>query len=395
MPIPLRLRAIHHVQLVIPRGSEATARRFYGDVLGLREIAKPEQLRARGGLWFEVGSQQLHLGIDDGPVNRKSHVAFETDSVDAVRECLEANGLSAGADVALPGMDRCETRDPFGNRLEFVALWDEVAHDGDPVLLRAEETFGNAAAAYVTSAIHASGDDLAELVRLAACRPADHALDVATGAGHVALALAPRVAHVVATDLSARMLAVAHDFITSRGVGNVTFVTGQAGKLPFVDHAFDLVTCRIAAHHFPDVRLAVSDMRRVLKPDGRVIIIDNIAPADDTLGDLLNRWERWRVPSHVRAYTVAEWRAFLEEAGFTITDLATGRKYHPFHDWANRVSMPAEAVGELEAEMLGSSADAHRYFELTSTDTGLETWSEEYMIVACSAAPDHSMRTSA
>lgn len=112
---------IHHVQVAVPRGGEAEARWFYGDLLGLPEIAKPENLAKRGGVWFQTGNLQLHLGIDSqfSPAT-KAHIAYEVDDLDAVRGRLEAAGMDIVDDEPLPGFDRFYVADPFGNRVEIL-----------------------------------------------------------------------------------------------------------------------------------------------------------------------------------------------------------------------------------------------------------------------------------
>jgi catechol 2,3-dioxygenase-like lactoylglutathione lyase family enzyme len=116
-----RLAAIHHVQTAMPEGGEADARRFYGNLLGLREIEKPEPLRARGGVWFQSGTLQLHLGIDrDFAPATKAHVAFEVVDLDAMRDRCHTAGHPVREDGDLPGYARFYVDDPFGNRVEIL-----------------------------------------------------------------------------------------------------------------------------------------------------------------------------------------------------------------------------------------------------------------------------------
>jgi catechol 2,3-dioxygenase-like lactoylglutathione lyase family enzyme len=113
--------AFDHIQLAMPRGEEAAARAFYGRVLGLVEIPKPVPLAARGGVWFQCGAQQLHLGVeDDFRPAKKAHPAFAVDDLDAFAKDLEAGGYRVVVDpVQLPGSRRIFTEDPFGNRVEL------------------------------------------------------------------------------------------------------------------------------------------------------------------------------------------------------------------------------------------------------------------------------------
>jgi catechol 2,3-dioxygenase-like lactoylglutathione lyase family enzyme len=115
---------LDHVQVAAPRGCEADARRFYGALLGLAEIEKPEALRGRGGVWFRCGEQQLHVGVEDGfSPARKAHPAFRvTDGqLDALAERLRHAGEQVVWDAALIGVRRFYTKDPWGNRIELLA----------------------------------------------------------------------------------------------------------------------------------------------------------------------------------------------------------------------------------------------------------------------------------
>ena len=103
-------------------------------------------------------------------------------------------------------------------------------------------------------------------------------LDVATGAGHTALAFAPLVERVVASDITDEMLAQAAKLAAARGLTNVETAHAEAGELPFADASFDLVTCRLAAHHFPDPAAFVAAAWRVLKPGGTFALVDNVGP---------------------------------------------------------------------------------------------------------------------
>ncbi|HEX6763495.1 MAG TPA: VOC family protein [Gaiellaceae bacterium] len=114
------LSAIDHVQVAAPPGCEGAARAFYGGLLGLEEIAKPAGLSGRGGCWFRVGGQQLHVGVSESfAPARKAHPGFVADDLEALRARLEAAGISAQDDDSLPGVVRFHAADPFGNRLEF------------------------------------------------------------------------------------------------------------------------------------------------------------------------------------------------------------------------------------------------------------------------------------
>jgi catechol 2,3-dioxygenase-like lactoylglutathione lyase family enzyme len=113
--------ALDHLQLAMPRGREAEARAFYGDILGLKELTKPPNLAARGGVWFALGTQQFHLGVEqDFHPAKKAHPAFLAENLEDLRERLQSSGFAPYEDEPLAGYDRFYVADPFGNRLEFL-----------------------------------------------------------------------------------------------------------------------------------------------------------------------------------------------------------------------------------------------------------------------------------
>ena len=115
---------IHHVQITIPRGMEAQGRAFYCDLLKLPEIEKPEELAGRGGFWLQVGDRQVHVGTEDGAQREatKAHVAYQVDDISYWRARLQEHGIQLLEAVPLPGLERFEFRDPFGNRVEFTQV---------------------------------------------------------------------------------------------------------------------------------------------------------------------------------------------------------------------------------------------------------------------------------
>ncbi|HEY4384076.1 MAG TPA: VOC family protein [Ktedonobacteraceae bacterium] len=122
----MEIKGIHHVQITIPSGAEAQARHFYCDQLGLQEIAKPASLQDRGGFWLQAGDRQVHVSIEDGVDHfaTKAHIAYQVVDLASWRAFLEAQGFKPLSGVPIPGYDRFEFRDPFGNRVEFIEQLD-------------------------------------------------------------------------------------------------------------------------------------------------------------------------------------------------------------------------------------------------------------------------------
>jgi ubiquinone/menaquinone biosynthesis C-methylase UbiE len=189
--------------------------------------------------------------------------------------------------------------------------------------------FGARAAFYRTSAAHTDPQVLARLVELASPRADMVALDVATGAGHTALALAPHVGRVIACDLTAPMLAQASEL-----AGGLPLHLCQADvhHLPFAADAFDLVTCRRAAHHFADLALALDEMGRVLSAGGRLVVDDRSVPEIPEVDRLMNRLDLLHDPSHVRQAPPGEWVQLLEAAGFAVEACETYERLRPVRD---------------------------------------------------------------
>ena len=114
--------AIDHVQLAMPAGGEGTARQFYGGLLGMVEIPKPAELAKRGGCWFQSGSVQIHLGVEnDFRPAKKAHPALRCHDYKACIEQVQGAGVEISPADDIPGVQRCHIHDPFGNRIELVS----------------------------------------------------------------------------------------------------------------------------------------------------------------------------------------------------------------------------------------------------------------------------------
>ena len=116
------IKRLHHGQVSLPEGAEDRAREFYCDFLGLKEIEKPDSLKGRGGFWLELGDLQIHFGTEDGVDRRatKAHFAYEVSDLRHWKTRLQKIGIEILDGIPIPGYDRFEFRDPFGNRVEFL-----------------------------------------------------------------------------------------------------------------------------------------------------------------------------------------------------------------------------------------------------------------------------------
>jgi len=246
---------------------------------------------------------------------------------------------------------------------------------------RVQAQFGASAAAYVTSPLHAAGEDLDRLLAWGAARRADRVLDVATGGGHTALAFAGIARRVVAYDLTEPMLAAARVHVQDRRAANVDFVAGDAGALPFRDESFDVVTCRTAAHHFVDVAAAVRQIQRVLRPGGSLLLQDILGHDDADASAFILEVERRRDRSHVRSYRAAEWKAFLRAVGLTVMEDFVIWKLREWNEWTGRMRMPAEARRELEEFVRRAPERCRAAFDFRVTPETVVSFNDRQVLI--------------
>jgi ubiquinone/menaquinone biosynthesis C-methylase UbiE len=199
--------------------------------------------------------------------------------------------------------------------------------------------------AYAASSAHATGEDLAIVLEYLQPRATMRVLDVATGAGHTAAAIAPFVAHVVAIDIAPAMLARTQELAARRGLSNVTTVLADVEELAFEDETFDAVTCRIAPHHFLDIDRALCEIARVLQRRGAFVVEDSVVPDDPALAAFLNAVEKIRDATHVRSLTAPEWFEKLQRAGLKPALSTTCAKSHDIAEWLERAGVD-ETIGE-------------------------------------------------
>lgn len=248
---------------------------------------------------------------------------------------------------------------------------------------RVRRQFGTNAANYVTSKSHAKGKDLERVVEIVS--KADlggKLLDIATGGGHVANALAQFFRHITALDLTPKMLEKAREFIESNGISNVSFVQGDAENLPFKDAVFSAVACRIAAHHFSDIHAFVKEVFRVLKDNGLFILVDNVAPEIDRFDEFYNLIEKKRDPSHVRAHKKTEWISLLEHEGFKIDSIDTYEKKFSFETWCKMMRLPEKEQRELNDFMSMASIDIQTFFRVKKSEGTVHAFEGQSMLIA-------------
>ena len=201
---------------------------------------------------------------------------------------------------------------------------------------------------YAQSSAHAKGDTLDVILEFADPKGTERVLDIATGTGFTAFTFAPKVSHVVATDLTPEMVAKAAELAQEQAIENVAFSVAAAESLPFTTASLDLVTCRLAPHHFQDVPKFLREVHRVLRTDGLFCLVDSVSPESEKLIVWQNRVEALRDNSHVYGRPPSQWDAMIADVGFSIEKTAHVRNAQmSFLWWVRPEQNPPELVQEI------------------------------------------------
>ena len=219
---------------------------------------------------------------------------------------------------------------------------------------------------YVTSINHSTGDDLDQIEAELRDAKAARVLDLGCGGGHVSYRAAPHVAEVVACDVTPSMLDAVARTAAERGLSNITVRQAAAERLPFEDAGFDVVLCRFTTHHWQNMEAGLREARRVLKPAGRAVFIDVVAPANRVLDTHLQAVEVLRDASHVRNYSIAEWVAALSRAEFAITGITARKLRMEFPVWIARTRTSPEHAGVIRSLQAGAPAIVRDHFAIAA-----------------------------
>lgn len=225
-----------------------------------------------------------------------------------------------------------------------------------------ESQFGPKAAAYVRSAVHASGEDLDVLEEIVRQSAPARALDLGAGGGHVTYRLARHATKVTASDLSADMLAAVEATARDKGLTNVETRAASAEALPFEAGAFDFLACRFSAHHWRGFEAGLREARRVLADGAPAIFIDAVATGSAAMDTHLQAVELLRDTSHVRDYRASEWLEALNRSGFSVRATKAWRLRMDFPTWIARMQTPAVNEQAIRALQRTASAEVIDHF---------------------------------
>ena len=243
-----------------------------------------------------------------------------------------------------------------------------------------KDQFNANADKYAISDVHRAGPSLPVLLEMAQPRQGDESLDVATGTGHTALAVARCGAKTIGIDIAPKMLDQARRLATEQGVVNCTFLEGSAEKIPVADGQFTLVTSRHAPHHFHDAGRFLSEVRRVLKPGGRFVMVDQIS-ASAEIADWVDYWERTRDPSHFTQRTIDQWREETDKVGWRWVKQQLVPYRIKFDWWVEQAGCAESVISALVDHAAKASRSARETLKLEFDSAGRVTAFEEPMLV--------------
>ena len=234
----------------------------------------------------------------------------------------------------------------------------------------AQQMFGPQAGVYAESKVHIRDDSLDSVQRLTgpdfppSATPYRWAVDIGAGAGFTAFAMAEVSDRVVATDITRPMLRQAGRIGRERGLGNLSLAQNAAESLPFAGGALDLITCRVAAHHFRDFAAALNEARRTLRPGGSLVMADSIAPEDDAVAEWMNAIELRRDFSHIQNRKISVITQMLNDRGFEVIGSEAERIYLWFNDWVMRTKVADSEAAALRRDFQEAAPEIKEAFQV-------------------------------
>ncbi|RDW18494.1 class I SAM-dependent methyltransferase [Oceanobacillus arenosus] len=235
--------------------------------------------------------------------------------------------------------------------------------------------------AYVTSSTHANGSDLSVLVDWLQPNKDMIALDIATGGGHVARKLAPNVNRLFATDITKEMLEYTSTHLQL--YSNINYIIADAESLPFLDNTFDIITCRIAAHHFPNPDRFIQEVQRVLKSNGRFLLIDNVGLEEPSIDIFINSLEKMRDYSHSRSLKITEWEKLFSSNHLIVLKQERRKKTLPYNEWVHRALDNKSKIEEVKQYILAANTKIKDYFQIKAEHEEIKEFTIDEWMVLC------------
>ena len=217
---------------------------------------------------------------------------------------------------------------------------------------------------YLKSAVHAQGVEFEKMQGIIQKYQLKHVLDLGCGGGHVSYQIAPFAEQVTAYDLTAKMVQLVVEQAKRKNLNNIWGQQGAAEQLKFEDEYFDCVISRYSAHHWQNVRQAMSEIFRVVKASGKVILVDILGTQQPILDTFFQSIETIRDPSHVRNYSLSEWTNFAEYAGFQIETIEKQYLDLEFKSWVERMQTPSFAIETIRYLQQKVSDQVRNYYQI-------------------------------
>lgn len=247
-------------------------------------------------------------------------------------------------------------------------------------ITESREQFDKQASLYAVSPVHRNGPSLPVLVQFAEGKPTDVVLDVATGTGNAAFALAPHVAEVIGMDVAEMMLKQARNRADEERIDNVRFQAGDAENMPFESASFSLVIARHAPHHFRDADAFLREVKRVLTLNGRFVMVDQISTSAE-VQPWNDAFQRTRDTSHFRQRTIEEWQSMAEAAGLRWVRHTLVEYRMDFAWWVHQAAAPEEAISKLKELARSASPEARESARMEFEGKELVAFVDNMMVV--------------
>ncbi|MQF86213.1 MAG: class I SAM-dependent methyltransferase [SAR202 cluster bacterium] len=233
--------------------------------------------------------------------------------------------------------------------------------------ISAQNQFGRLAESYKNSKTHTQSNALNSASTYLNNRTYRIAIDIGAGPGFTAFDIASQCESVIATDITPEMLEQVRYLRKEKGAPRTEMMLVQAEFLPYADESIDLITCRTASHHFVDMAQWMNEVSRVLAPKGELIVIDTISPENQRAAEWMHEIEIWRDPSHVKNFSLQEWRDLTNQAKLTIEIETLSKVLLEYPDWTQRAGMDLDEEVKIGLALEHAPNEARKAFGIEGT----------------------------